>query len=83
MAINPAQLNLLGAMQAQQPVNPVQVVSNGSSNAEEGAKSNNPFSSQLFAGNTSGLNNLQTGDVVNTAAQAGKPAGISRILAIA
>jgi len=44
----------------------------------------NPFSAGagLFAGNTSGLSNMQTGDSVYTPAQAGKPAGISRMLGI-
>ena len=45
-----------------------------------GGSANNPFASQLYAGETVGLSNMQPGDVVNTPAQAGKPAGMSKLL---
>lgn len=79
MAID--KINLFNPAQNMKPINATQAVGRHPS-AEVGGSSasNNPFKSGMFSGSTSGLNQMQPGDVVSTPAQAGKPAGVSRLL---
>lgn len=87
MALEVPKVNFLQqAMQAQQAqqartVQPTKAVGPSFGQATGGgAESNNPFGSQLFAGETSGLNSMKPGDVISTPPQAGKPAGVSKLL---
>lgn len=69
---------------AQQPqaIQPTQAVGRKSGEAS-GGNGKNPFGSGLNKGETSGLNSMQTGDIVSFSAQAGKSAGQGRILGYA
>lgn len=82
MAIGSAKLNIFSQSAGMQAINPTKAVMGKSSGEVAGGSSagNNPFGSNLFSGNTVGLNSMQTGDSVYTPAQAGKSAGISRII---
>lgn len=82
MAIDAARMNIFAQSSGMQAINPTKAV-NGKTSAAiaGGTTSNNPFSSSLFKGDTVGLNQMQTGASVFTPAQAGKAAGVSRIIA--
>jgi len=71
-------LNLFSQASALQGIQQTKGV--GGQSQAGGSASNNPFSASIFSGQNAGLNKMQIGDVVNTPAQAGKAAGVSRLL---
>ena len=71
-------LNLFSSASAMQGVQQAKGIGNQASAG--GASANNPFADSIFSGQNTGLNSMKIGDVVNTPAQAGKPAGLSRLL---
>jgi len=81
MAIGSANLNMFSQMSGMQSINPTKAVNGQTSGAVSGGSTgNNPFGSKLFSGETEGLSGMQLGDSVYTPAQAGKSAGVSRLL---
>jgi hypothetical protein len=76
MAVDKLSFNMF-----QQPVSKVNLAGGGSSAQILGGASGGSTGKNPFSGETVGLNtNLKPGDTVYTPAQAGKSAGISRVL---
>lgn len=77
-------INPLNQATSMQSINPTKAIGGHSSGAVAGSTNNNPFGSSSSSSNTVGLNNphMQKGDAVNLPAQAGKKAGIGRMLGI-
>lgn len=75
-------INPLNQTSHAQSINPTKAIGGHSSGAVAGSSNNNPFGSSSPSSNTIGLNSIQTGDSVNLPAQAGKKAGIGRMLGI-
>ncbi len=82
MGVDSAKLNMFSQASAMQAINPTKAVTGQTSAGVTGGStsSNNPFGSKMFSGETVGLNSMQTGDSVYTPAQAGKSAGVSKLL---
>lgn len=74
-AVQGAKFNMLFSGAA--PVNGAKAPSMVGQSFEGATKGSN---NNLFKGETAGLNSMQIGDTVNTPAQAGKAAGVSRLL---
>lgn len=82
MAIDSIKNNMFAQGSGWNPVGGVKKVGGQSAGAVGGAtESKNPFAGEMFKGQTVGLNSMQPGDSVFTPAQAGKAAGVSRLIA--